>query len=102
MSEAKMLFRGPVGIPVLKRFGLNPGFCWHSRCLHRHLGYLPPVWQGNFQYVVKGLFPSAGLRFLPSVLVLVVVCVRKMVLKVLVLVVVLLVVELAFGLKTLG
>ena len=56
MSKTKRLFRGPVGIPVLKRWLLKPGFCWHSCCLHLHLGSLPPGWQGNFQYVVKGLF----------------------------------------------
>ena len=68
MSKTKMLFRGPVGIPVLKRVGLNPGLCWHSCCLHLHLGSLPLGWQGNFQKVANG-FVDGGVGFVAGVFV---------------------------------
>jgi hypothetical protein len=49
-----------VGIPVLKRVGLYPCFCWFSGSLHLHLGSFPPGWQGNFQKLANWLLPAAG------------------------------------------
>jgi hypothetical protein len=41
---------------VLKRFGLNAGYCWLVGSLHLHRGSFPRGWQGNFQYVAEGSF----------------------------------------------
>ncbi len=53
-STTKTLFRIPVGMSVLKRCGLEAGFCWLHGSFHLVLGSFPFGWTGNFQKSAKG------------------------------------------------
>ena len=59
-STTNKLFLGPVGIPVLNRFGLISVFFWLAGSLHLQTGVLSLTLQGNFQKLSKGVVVALG------------------------------------------